>query len=49
VKHILDPVDWLTVFGDSVTLKTFFVINMLMHVASGIDYCGHRVRGTWSS
>jgi hypothetical protein len=46
IKRLLDPGDWLTVFGDSGTLKSFFVIDMLMHVASGLDYCGHRVRRT---
>jgi len=46
VKRVLDPGDWLTVFGDSGALKTFFVLDMLMHVALGLDYCGHRVRRT---
>src|SRR4051794_31059138 len=46
VKHMLDPSDWLNVFGDSGALKTFFVLDMLMHVASGVNYCGHRVQRT---
>jgi hypothetical protein len=45
-KALLDRGDWLTVFGDSGALKTFLVIDMLLHVACGMDFCGHRVHRT---
>ena len=32
-----------TIFGDSDTYKSFIVLDMGLHLASGLDYCGHNV------
>jgi len=46
VKGIVGPNESLVIFGESGALKTFSALDLVMHVATGNEYCGHRVRKT---
>ncbi len=43
VKGILEPCELAVFFGDSGAMKSFAVIDMAMHIATGNTYAGHRV------
>lgn len=45
-KGVLDAGDMMVVFGESGALKSFFTLDLLMHIATGRDYHGHRVHRT---
>lgn len=53
----LPPLQWIvkdiipnrgvgTIYGSTMTFKTFLTLDMLMHIAHGITWFGHRVRKT---
>jgi RecA/RadA recombinase len=46
VKGVVGPNESLVIFGESGALKTFSALDLVMHVATGKEYCGHRVRKT---
>lgn len=46
VKQILEPSEIAVVFGDSGAMKSFAVIDLAMHVATGTQYARHRVNRT---
>ena len=46
LKDIIGPGEILVIFGESGALKTFSALDLVMHVATGRAYCGHRVRKT---
>ena len=45
VKHWLDRGTTSVVFGESNVGKTFFALDVAMHVAAGVSWRGNRVRG----
>lgn len=46
VKGLLDRGEVMVVFGESGTMKSFFVQDLFMHVSAGMEYCGRRVNRT---
>lgn len=43
VHQIMGEEEFVVIFGDSGTMKTFFVLDMLLHVATGTEYYGRPV------
>lgn len=43
VKNVVEPGELAVWFGESGAMKSFAVIDLAMHIATGREYCGHRV------
>lgn len=46
VKGVLDEGETTTIFGASQTLKSFVALDMLLHVAAGLEWRGFKVKKT---
>ena len=44
IKHILPEKGLVVIYGDPGSSKSFFALDMVAHVARGIEWRGHRVR-----
>lgn len=44
VKGVIDAGDLAVIFGESGGLKSFVVLDLALHVASGLDWAGRKVR-----
>lgn len=44
VKHLIEPGELAVLFGESGSMKSFVAADLALHVGSGRDWCGHRVR-----